>query len=262
MGEGRKTGCVAGGCGLFLAIMVIGAICVAIFNQSPSSPQSSEIENPKPAPVTPVAKTPPKQEDDLFQVCELARSAVRSSLKAPRSAEFSGLTDTKMAPYGYNQWIVSGFVDAQNSFGVMLRYDWVVLMVKSAGSWQAVCGGVGDGTWGKIPAPAPWPAKPLTPEQIAAAKAAAALMKQKTSAAALKYNRDLADKGDAYGQLRMGERYATGDGVEKDLVRARDLLSKSAAQGNPEASAELKKLPPQEPRAASAKMRAADGAKL
>jgi hypothetical protein len=59
----------------------------------------------------------------------------------------------------------------------------------------------------------------------------------------VKYNQDLADKGDEYGLLRMGERYRDGDGVEKDLAKAKDYLTKAAAAGSPTAADELKTLP-------------------
>lgn len=59
----------------------------------------------------------------------------------------------------------------------------------------------------------------------------------------LKSNQDAADKGDAYGLLRMGERYRDGDGVPKDLTKARDYLTKAAAAGSPTAEADLKNLP-------------------
>lgn len=59
----------------------------------------------------------------------------------------------------------------------------------------------------------------------------------------LKFNQDAADKGDPYGLLRMGERYRDGDGVPKDLVKAKDYLTKAAATGSPTADSELKNLP-------------------
>jgi hypothetical protein len=59
----------------------------------------------------------------------------------------------------------------------------------------------------------------------------------------LKYNQDLADKGDEYGLLRMGERYRDGDGVPKDLAKAKDYLTRAAAAGSPTAADELKALP-------------------
>ncbi len=60
--------------------------------------------------------------------------------------------------------------------------------------------------------------------------------------AALKSNQDQAAKGDSYGLLRMGERYRDGDGVEKDLAKAKDCLTKAAAAGSPTAADELSKL--------------------
>lgn len=91
--------------------------------------------------------------------------------------------------------------------------------------------------------PVDLPVIPLTPEQIAARKKAATEKQQQLSDRTLKYNQELADKGDAYGQMRMGERYLKGEGVEKDLTKARDYLTKSSAQGNATAKALLEKLP-------------------
>jgi hypothetical protein len=92
-----------------------------------------------------------------------------------------------------------------------------------------------------------------TPEEIAAAKAAQekakAEQKAKTDAriaagkaAALKANQDAAAKGDSLGLLRMGERYRDGDGVEKDLAKAKDYLQRAADAGSPTAADELKNL--------------------
>ena len=53
-------------------------------------------------------------------------------------------------------------------------------------------------------------------------------------------------EGSALYQYRMGRRYITGNGVEKDPAKARDMFQKAADQGNEEAAAELKKLPPPE----------------
>jgi hypothetical protein len=88
----------------------------------------------------------------------------------------------------------------------------------------------------------PPPPKPPTPEEIAAAKIKADAAKKSSDEKALKYNQDQADKGDAYGLLRMGERYRDGDGVPKDLVKARDYFSKAVAAGSPSAADELLKM--------------------
>jgi hypothetical protein len=59
----------------------------------------------------------------------------------------------------------------------------------------------------------------------------------------LQYHRDLAAKGDVFGLLRMGERYRDGEGVPKDLTKARDYLTRAAAAGSPTAADELKQMP-------------------
>lgn len=89
---------------------------------------------------------------------------------------------------------------------------------------------------------------PLTPEQIAArekakadAKVKAAEQKKKAAEIALKSNQDAAAKGDTFGLLRMGQRYRDGDGVEKDLVKAKEYLQKAADAGSPTAAEELSK---------------------
>jgi hypothetical protein len=76
--------------------------------------------------------------------------------------------------------------------------------------------------------------------RAAAEKAAAA--KMAAQAKIVKSNQELADKGDPYGLLRMGELYRDGNGVPKDLTKARDYLTKAAAAGSPSAAAELSKL--------------------
>ena len=76
--------------------------------------------------------------------------------------------------------------------------------------------------------------------RAAAEKADAA--KKAVQARVLKGNQDLADKGDAYGLLRMGESYRDGEGVPKDLAKAKDYLTKAAAAGSQTAANELSKL--------------------
>jgi TPR repeat protein len=76
-----------------------------------------------------------------------------------------------------------------------------------------------------------------TPEELRAADPRIA-----ASEKALKANQQLANGGDPYGLLRMGERYRDGDGVPKDLAIAHDYLVKAAAAGSPTAADELSKL--------------------
>jgi TPR repeat protein len=96
--------------------------------------------------------------------------------------------------------------------------------------------------YGKVwSAPVPKP-KVLTAEEISTAKAIAEKRAVENAAKALAWNRAQAEKGDAYGQFRMGERYRDGEGVARDPQQARAWFAKSAAQGNIEARLALQKL--------------------
>ena len=75
---------------------------------------------------------------------------------------------------------------------------------------------------------------------LTAAEAADA--RTEREAKVLAYQQELAAKGDLYGQYKMGMRYLKGDGVPRDLARARALLESAAAQGSPSAIAALKDL--------------------
>lgn len=52
----------------------------------------------------------------------------------------------------------------------------------------------------------------------------------------------LAARGDAYGELRMGERYWLGYGVSRNEIKARSFLAAAAAQGEPAAAVQLGRL--------------------
>lgn len=58
-----------------------------------------------------------------------AVATVRQNLKAPSTAEFSNSADpaSSVRHYGGPYWEASGYVDAQNSFGAMLRQDWTLI---------------------------------------------------------------------------------------------------------------------------------------
>lgn len=55
----------------------------------------------------------------------IAKEIVESYLKAPSSAKYPSLTEFRMQRYG-DIVAVSGYVDSQNSFGAMIRSEWVV----------------------------------------------------------------------------------------------------------------------------------------
>lgn len=71
------------------------------------------------------------------------------------------------------------------------------------------------------------------------AKAEAAKAKADLEKKTLVWHQQLAEKGDAFGLFRMGERYLKGDGVPKDEAKGRGLLERAAAKGESDAKAIL-----------------------
>jgi hypothetical protein len=61
----------------------------------------------------------------------IAEQSISKQLKAPSTADFSGYSETQVAKLkngGPNDWIVMGFVDAQNDFGAKLRNNYQVVI--------------------------------------------------------------------------------------------------------------------------------------
>ena len=79
-------------------------IAVRDSNNSSNSNNSSEANNAK--------------------IC--AEKAVKDMLRAPKTAEFCSYTEMIATNLGDNRWEVSGYVDAENSFGALLRQNWTV----------------------------------------------------------------------------------------------------------------------------------------
>jgi hypothetical protein len=73
---------------------------------------------------------------------------------------------------------------------------------------------------------------------------AAIKKKSDLAAKALKSNEEGASKGDSYDEYRMGQRYRDGDGVPKDLAKAREWFKKASDQGERNATEELSELLP------------------
>lgn len=65
---------------------------------------------------------------DAANVCQ---QIVKDRLKAPATAEFSGVGYSGSSP----RWTVTGAVDAENSFGAKLRMNWTCV-IRLDGGWQ------------------------------------------------------------------------------------------------------------------------------
>ena len=119
---------VMGGLG-FLVIAFLGAIVAIILKPASPPPSPAEI----------AAK---QESDDSVDAVIHAKIYVQNSLKAPSTADFQSFPDIQVAPVKDKKgktlkdvWEVSGYVDAQNSFGAMLRNNWYVKLVKNGDKW-------------------------------------------------------------------------------------------------------------------------------
>ncbi|SNR98957.1 hypothetical protein SAMN06272737_1579 [Blastococcus mobilis] len=66
-----------------------------------------------------------------YYACE---GFVEDRLKAPSSADFSGYFDSYVIQSG-DEYTVSGYVDAENSFGAMLRSEWTCTVRDGGDTW-------------------------------------------------------------------------------------------------------------------------------
>jgi hypothetical protein len=123
-----------------------------------------------------------------------------------------------------------------------------VYLFKSAGVYTYSTAANSTRTIHKYDYGIPWTPPPMTDEQRAAIKAKNDAAKIAGLQKALKYNQELADKGDAYGLMRMAERYRDGEGVEKDIQKAKDYFIKAKSAGSNTAAKELEKLDKSETR--------------
>lgn len=108
------------GCGGLLVVIVIVVIAV-------SSGGSKKSEPPAPAPV--VEKPDTAENKDPAMVFFASRMFMEKRLKAPASAKWPEYGDEGTAA-GYStktgRWVVMGHVDAQNSFGALIRTLYVM----------------------------------------------------------------------------------------------------------------------------------------
>lgn len=100
-GDGNAKGF---GCLVIIAIIVVGAIWGALFG--------SDDEDPVPG------EDPHVDEFTAIGACQ---NSVEAQLKSPGSAEFGGENAARQAGGRYE---ISGWVDAQNSFGALVRVTW------------------------------------------------------------------------------------------------------------------------------------------
>lgn len=118
--------------GLLLILFGLGIFSNA-FNDQTAKP---------PTPPTPQEIAAKQDDSDEIGAKTFAKIYVEKSLKAPSTAKFQNSADFAVAPKKDKKgkrikdvWEVSGYVDAQNSYGAMIRTQWYVKLKKVGNSW-------------------------------------------------------------------------------------------------------------------------------
>ena len=65
-----------------------------------------------------------------------AKAIVQDNLKSPSTAKFCSFTEASIRHIGNGEYIVAGWVDAQNSFGATVREDFVVTYTATTSGYK------------------------------------------------------------------------------------------------------------------------------
>lgn len=81
----------------------------------------------------------PRSEHDPITAFVMSQSFVEDRLKSPSTAKFPTYSESQVRDLGNGEYIVSSYVDAQNTFGAMVRTKYVCRL-KYAGEdrWQLI----------------------------------------------------------------------------------------------------------------------------
>jgi hypothetical protein len=119
----KKPQRVSTGCGCALILMIIGGIVFFTMR----------------AATTPAERAAMRQESDrnglLFDAEATCKTMIRETLKAPSTAKFSGPRETQRGWVDADTARISGWVDASNSFGAMVRGDFQCDLTRGPSGW-------------------------------------------------------------------------------------------------------------------------------
>lgn len=115
----------------FIIVGIITVICILTSNTGNSVVPSSK---PNPTASTSSSRSGTTTKGTGFSSSEieaatfaLAEKAVKSNLKAPSTAKFCKQPECDFEYLGNNQYQMSGWVDAENGFGAMIRSNWYIV---------------------------------------------------------------------------------------------------------------------------------------
>lgn len=79
----------------------------------------------------------PSKGDDSILACMMTQKFVKARLKTPTAARFVGCNRDAISYAGNGEYIVTGYVDSQNSFGAQVRTHFAARLQKQAGNaWK------------------------------------------------------------------------------------------------------------------------------
>lgn len=78
--------------------------------------------------------TPQTQSIDGLETFIISQSYVKLALKSPASAKFPTF-EYSASDFGGGKWEVVSYVDSQNSFGALIRTNWIMLLTHTGGYW-------------------------------------------------------------------------------------------------------------------------------
>jgi hypothetical protein len=100
------------GCGV---VIVLSIVLVVIINGISSCNNNASVSHESDIP-------------DNLNLCVTAHQYIEQLLKAPGSAKFPDCEASKIEGLGNNKYRVTSYVDSQNSFGALLRNNYMILL--------------------------------------------------------------------------------------------------------------------------------------
>lgn len=102
--------------GAFAVLVIAGTVGVLVFGTGQKAPAT----------------------DRRAEAVTRCEAAVKDRLKAPATARFSGISGDRPTGTSYQRFDLSGTVDAENSFGALVRSSWtcIVSYDSESGDWS------------------------------------------------------------------------------------------------------------------------------
>lgn len=138
--------------GLILGMAVIVIIVISVATKDPYSSSSntktsgrSSYSSSSSSSSYSSSSSKKYDEDDIKAgVYVLAKKCVKNHLKAPSTAEFTAMSDCGFSKGEGNIYMMTGYVDSQNSFGAMLQEQWSIMAEVSGDKVSLVMLTIGD----------------------------------------------------------------------------------------------------------------------